>query len=46
MEIVNKNFTTKLIHKAKIDKITNLQELENYDFKINYLANQIIEITQ
>ncbi len=46
MEIVNKNFTIKLIHKAKIDKITNLQELENYDFKTNYLANQIIKITE
>ena len=46
MEIVNKNFRTKLAHIAKIDKITNLQELESYDFKTNYLANQIIEITQ
>lgn len=46
MEIVNKNFRTKLAHIAKIDKITNLQELESYDFKTNYLDNQIIEITQ
>ena len=46
MEIVNKNFRTKLAHIAKIDKITNLQELESYDFKTNYLANQIIKITQ
>jgi len=46
MEIVNKNFTIKLAHKTKIDKITNLQELESYDFKTDYLANQIIKITQ
>ena len=46
MEVVNKNYATKLIHKTKISAITNLQDLENYDFKINYLANQIIEITQ
>lgn len=46
MEIVNKNFTIKLVHKTKIDKITNLQELESYDFKTDYLANQIIKITQ
>ena len=46
MEIVNKNFTIKLVHKTKIDKITNLQELESYDFKTDYLANQIIKITE
>ena len=46
MEIVNKNYATKLIHATKISAITNLQDLENYDFKKNYLANQIIEITQ
>ena len=46
MEIVNKNYATKLIHTTKISAITNLQDLENYDFKKNYLANQIIEITQ
>jgi len=46
MEIVNKNFIIKLAHKTKIDKITNLQELESYDFKTDYLANQIIKITQ
>jgi len=46
MEIVNQNYSTKLNHKNKISAITNLQELENYDFKINYLGNQIIEITQ
>jgi len=46
MEIVNKNYATKLIHTTKISAITNLQDLEEYDFKKNYLANQIIEITQ
>jgi len=46
METVNKNYATKLTHKTKISAITNLQDLENYDFKINYLANQIIEIRQ
>jgi hypothetical protein len=45
MEIVNKNFTTKLIHKVKINAITSLQELESYDFKTDYLTNQIIKIT-
>ena len=45
MEIVNKNFTIKLFHKVKINAITNLQELESYDFKKGYLANQIIQIT-
>jgi hypothetical protein len=46
MEVVNKNYVIKLTHKTKISAITNLQDLENYDFKINYLANQIIKITQ
>ena len=46
MEIVNKNFTIKLIHKVKINAITNLQELESYDFKTGYFANQIIKITE
>jgi hypothetical protein len=46
MAVVNKNYATKLTHKTKISAITNLQDLKNYDFKTNYLANQIIEITQ
>ena len=46
MGAVNKNYAIKLTHKTKISAITNLQDLENYDFKINYIANQIIEITQ
>jgi len=44
MEIVNKNYATKLIHTTKISAITNLQDLENYDFKKNYIINQILTL--
>jgi len=44
MEIVNKNYATKLTHATKISAITNLQDLENYDFKKNYIINQILTL--
>jgi hypothetical protein len=44
MEIVNKNYAIKLTHQNKINTITTFEELENYDFKKNYIINQILTL--
>lgn len=43
-DLVNKNYVVKLTHQARINAITNLQDLENYDIKKNYIINQQFEI--
>lgn len=45
MGIINPNFNTKKIHRDNIKKLKTIKEVENYDFKTGYLANQIIKIT-
>ena len=46
MNITNPNFNTKKIHRHNIKELKTIKEVESYDFKKGYLANQIIKITK
>jgi hypothetical protein len=46
MNITNPNFNTKKIHRHNIKELKTIKEVEDYDFKKGYLANQIIKITK
>jgi len=46
MDITNPNFNAKKIHRDNIKELKTIKEVEDYDFKAGYLANQIIQITE
>lgn len=40
--LVDKNFKTKLNHQKTIQNLNDIKSIENYDFKKDYLINQIL----